>query len=205
MSEEQQIQGQDTETAVTPPAGAQNTEASPSEHMIPKSRFDEVNTKMREFEKKLAKYEKAEKDKAEQDALSRGEYEKVINEIRPKAERADTLEATLADYLKIELESIPEKFRALVPDGDVVQKLKWINEAKKSGVFTSEKPAPPGKLDAESGSASGASSGQAVSLPTVQSQLAAEAQRLGFKIDTEKLAERIRQAKRGIVKSNTED
>lgn len=47
------------------PAVAGNTEVKPAEHMIPKSRFDEVNGKLKALEAKVTEYERAQMTEAE--------------------------------------------------------------------------------------------------------------------------------------------
>lgn len=125
---------QEQPTSATP-AEAQNTETGPKP--VPYDRFKEVNDRVRAAEAELAQYqrEKAEREQAE--ALARGEHEKVIASLEPKAARAAELEATLKGYLQAELEDIPEESRDLVPefDGDVAKQLEFVKKAKSRGLF----------------------------------------------------------------------
>ncbi len=124
-------------TPVNPPAGAQNTD--PTEQHIPKARFDEVNSARRVAEKRLAELEAKEAERNEAESLAKGEYTKLIDDLKPKAELAKALEATVKEYFELELADVPEDRRDLIPDGDVATKLKWLKKAKLAGVFGTPK------------------------------------------------------------------
>lgn len=110
-----------------------NTEHKPD--MVPLHRLTEATAQKNEALAKLADYEKAEQKRADQEAIARGEHEKVIADLRPKAERAEALEAVLKGYLATELEAVPEAMRDLVPEGDVATQLQWVINAKQKGLF----------------------------------------------------------------------
>lgn len=123
-------------------AGTENTGSNAeTPKTVPYERFAEVNSQMRAFEAELKKLrdEQAKRDEAER--LKRGEHEAVINELKPKAVRAETLEKTLTDYLNAELESVPEEMQFLFADGDVAERLTKIKAAKAKGIIG--KPTPP--------------------------------------------------------------
>ena len=116
-----------------PSTGTQNTE-----HMIPKSRFDEVNTKMKEFEKELKASKKALED-AQNDRLKEKEeykelYEKSIkelNELKPIAEQVTTWKETMEALFEAQKAEIPEEMHSLIPEEmSVKQKLDWIAKNK---------------------------------------------------------------------------
>lgn len=100
-----------TQTA-EPPAGAKNTEtqtpgAQPdaAEHMIPKSRFDEVNKRLRELEKAQADAAKAKTD-AETAALAeQNKYKELWEKAQKDAEKA-TAEALTAKQEVLRLKVI---------------------------------------------------------------------------------------------------
>lgn len=139
---------------------------------------------------KWEEYEKAQMTKEEQ-------LQARIAELEPKAAIAQQYEASIKAILEVKLQSIPEQFRDVVPDGTPAQQLEWIEKAQAKGMFTSpsqpQKPAAPA-LDSQTGAAV---SGKGGNLSDKQSQLATEAQRLGYQIDTQRLAERIQNTKRG--------
>jgi len=133
MSEEKTVdEKEETEEGIKKetPAEAQKSE----EHMIPKSRFDEVNQKFRDAEKRFKALEKAAQD-AETKRLQESEdykalYEKAqgtISELQPKADGADSAHATLKEVLEAQVEAIPNNKRDLVPDElSTEQQLAWI-------------------------------------------------------------------------------
>lgn len=84
---------------------------------------------------------KASRQREEQEALARGEHQKVIEALKPQAEQAERYKQTLQKYLDAEIAGIPEDKRLLVPKGDIESQLEWIALAKQSGLF-SRIPAP---------------------------------------------------------------
>lgn len=121
-------------TAGTSSAGTQNTETS-TPQTVPYDRFSQVIKERNELNDRLAKFEAAQAKRDEEDRLKRGEHEAVINELKPKAVRAETLEKTLTEYLNAELESVPEDMRFLFADGDVADRLTKIKAAKAKGLI----------------------------------------------------------------------
>jgi len=130
------MDGQD-QNPTTSPAAAQNTEQSgQDETRIPKSRFDELNARMKAAEDRAARLEA--KAKADEDARLEQEQkwqelaeqrQARIAELEPFQSQVDgykgALEATIAQMV----ESLPEAARELVPDLDPVGKLAWLNKA----------------------------------------------------------------------------
>ena len=91
MAEQEAVQGQvegtqsgEQQTEATPSA-AQNTDSAESEHMIPKSRFDEVNRKLRELEAAQAQTakERAEAERAQMEEQKR--YQELYESERKRA------------------------------------------------------------------------------------------------------------------------
>ena len=68
-----------TETVETPDTDA-GKEKKEDNNGIPYERFKEVNERMKTAEMELAKYKEAESKKAEEEALKKWEYEKVISQ-----------------------------------------------------------------------------------------------------------------------------
>jgi ribonucleoside-triphosphate reductase len=132
--------GTDPAPTSPPPAEAQTTDSGKDEHMIPKSRFDEVNAQYKAVQKQLDDLSKAQTDREEAEALARGDHEKVIADLKPKAEQADKYAEQIEAMLETELEDVPEDKRDLVPDGDPLTRLKWLQRAKAKGVFAAPKP-----------------------------------------------------------------
>lgn len=104
-----------------PSAETQNTDTG-AEHMIPKSRFDEVNSRLRAMEQAQAKAQ-AEREEAERKAAEeQGEFRKLyegttaqLSALKPKAELADKLAERFMSQLKAEVDAWPEEVKALLP------------------------------------------------------------------------------------------
>lgn len=62
-----------------PPAGAQKTETPPAELTIPKARFDEVNKRLKEAEKRLSELDALTKAAEEQNLASQKKWEELAN------------------------------------------------------------------------------------------------------------------------------
>jgi hypothetical protein len=116
------------------------------EHMIPKSRLDDEIQKRKDLEKRLSAMEKAHND-AEEKRLKESEdykalYEKTAAELadaKPKAEKAETYEATLKETLAAEIEAVPTERRTLIPEElSVEAQLRWIS--KNRGLLSKAEP-----------------------------------------------------------------
>ena len=154
--------------------GTGNTgESQPKpDNPIPYARFKEVNDAKLAAEAKVKQFEDAAANAAREEALKKGEYDKVIDQLRPKAERVDALEATLKVYLDKEVAEIPEDMRSLIPQGDVAAQLQWVVQAKSAGLFGKPTPTP---LDGGKRGAGGGGSttgGQPVKLDDMQREMA---------------------------------
>lgn len=119
--------------SVQPSAETKKTE---DEHMIPKSRFDEVNQRYQDAEKRIKALEKSIdegnkkrlKEQEDYKALYEG-AEGELAELKPKAERLAVYEATLKETLDAAVAEIPESKRSLIPsEYSVDQQLKWISQ-----------------------------------------------------------------------------
>lgn len=143
-AETKNTDSQNTDTT----AGQQQNKKPDGDIMIPKSRFDEVNNKYKDVQSKLEELlkEKQEREKAE--AEKRGEFEKLYQQATEEAkthkqkveafeQRVQQLEGVIQQLLETKLEAIPEEFRDLIPSNFTVeQKLEWIANAEKKGLFT---------------------------------------------------------------------
>lgn len=155
------------------PDGAKNTDDNKDgknsgghqEHMIPKHRFDEVNSKYRELQKELdiLKADKADRDKktAEQEKKSKeqqGKFEELykttteeLNQTKDSytktTERVAQLETVINGLLEARLENVPEEYRDLLPEHMTPEaKLEWLANAEKKGLFrTTKKDTPLGE------------------------------------------------------------
>jgi hypothetical protein len=132
MSDE--LNTQQSAAPVTPSEGTQPAANTPPE-AIPYSRFQEVNNEKKKLADQLQKLMDAESQRQQAEALKAGDFQKVIDDLKPKAERVDALESTLKKYLEAELATVPDQFKGLVPGGDVTMQLEWIRQAKATGLF----------------------------------------------------------------------
>jgi len=124
------------------------------EHMIPKTRFDEVNGKFKDLQKQLDALT-AEKTQKEQEQSERerkakeeqGKFEELYKQTskdmdgikgqhKEATARVTQLEAVIIGLLEARLENVPEDFRDLVPSNLAPeQKLEWLTAAEKKGLF----------------------------------------------------------------------
>jgi hypothetical protein len=108
--------------------------ASQAEHMIPKTRFDEVNTERQRLAERLAQIEAEKKAETEKQLVEQSKY-KELSETRGKELAAAQAEAakvagyekTLTDVLAAQIAELPEDKRSLVPEElTTSQKLTWL-------------------------------------------------------------------------------
>lgn len=179
MSDETTLDTTETQNdTAAPPAEAQNTEA-PAEHMIPKSRFDEVNSKLKELmtqqEKAAKQREAAERERMEKQKEYQTLYEQAqarINELEPYQERFTSYQQQVADRNEQRVKEIPEAMRSLVPEyNDPFKMQTWLDQNQT--VFS--KPTAP-KLDAGAGNGSRKTSGTT----KTELEIREEAARLGL-------------------------
>jgi len=126
------------QSAVVPSAVTQNT-GSTTDAMIPKSRFDEVNNKLKTLEREALTREAAQKEADDKKLAAAQEWQKLadkraetVAELKPKAELADKLsEMVLAQY-QAEIKEWPAEVKAMQPseDASILEKLDWMNKAK---------------------------------------------------------------------------
>lgn len=120
------------ETPATVPANPATpaSPANPSEPSIPQtvpySRLKEEIDKRKEQDAELERLRGEDQKRKDAEALARGDHEKVINDLKPKAERATELEKALTSVIDAEMALIPEARRSLVPDIAPEKKLAYI-------------------------------------------------------------------------------
>ncbi|TYS60478.1 hypothetical protein FZC76_21650 [Sutcliffiella horikoshii] len=128
----------------------------PKEHMIPKSRFDEINNNYKTAKEQLDKLLEEKKEQERLSAEQQGEFEKLYKQASSELEtfknqhstaetRAKALEGVITNMLEAKLTSIPEEFHDLIPDNlSPEQKLDWIGKAEQKGFFGKEQEQPLG-------------------------------------------------------------
>lgn len=176
-------------------AGTQNTE-----HMIPKSRFDEVNNALNELKVQLQQ-QQADATLREQERLKEeGRWKELaetrgteLAQVKPFQERATLLEKRMADANKARIERVPEDLRALIPTKLSTEDLAdWLDA---NWERLTVKPAP--NLDGGAGGGSGA----AIIVTDADRQAAAAASASGYPTKPEDIAKR----RAGKTKVNAKD
>src|SRR5690625_830825 len=136
---------------VDPPKTDPNNEppADPktNDHMIHKSRFDEVNNNYKTVKDQLDKILEQQKQDEQNKQKEQGEFEELYsqtsqeletykNDLKSTKERADALEGIMTSMLNTKLETIPEEFHDLIPENlSSEQKLDWVSKAEAKGLF----------------------------------------------------------------------
>lgn len=110
------------------------------EHLIPKSRLDEVIAQRDAATKKAEALEKAQQEAERKRLEELNDYKKLyettqteLTSLKPKADQVDAYEKTMGEILEAQVAELPEEFRDIVPDGlSTKQKLDWLakNKAK---------------------------------------------------------------------------
>lgn len=119
-----------------PSSETQNPQAA--EHMIPKSRFDEVNEKLRKLEADAAKRTAEQQRAADAEKAKRGEFETLANDraaalAKIEAEKASADEqlsgyrAVIESQVKARIKALPEAARAKLPDTDPLSQMAWLD------------------------------------------------------------------------------
>lgn len=145
---------------VTPVVETPVNEVPKADPMIPKVRFDEVNSKYKEMADKVAAFEKAETDRqAAQEQVTldtkkkQGEFEDLYNGLQKELdtykvyeERTKSLETVITSMVETKLAAISEDLHDLVPSNlTAEQTLDWLNKAESKGIFGKAEPKDIGK------------------------------------------------------------
>lgn len=125
---------------VQPPAPSAKPDVQPTEHMIPKSRLDEVLDSNRKLQERIEAVEKERAEQLEKQLQEQGKYKELAEQraqelanLQPKAKLVDEYEETLKSVLAAEIATLPEEYQDVVPDGlSTKQQIDWLakNKAK---------------------------------------------------------------------------
>lgn len=147
------LQGTTPEPQATEPQAPE----APKENMIPKSRFDEINSKYKEMADKVAEFEamqakvKADAEAKELEAKKeQGKFEELYKATQQELEsykafesRTTELETLINGMVETKLQSVPKDMVDLIPTNLTVEaKLDWLNKAEAKGLFGVAKPEP---------------------------------------------------------------
>lgn len=116
-----------------------STNSSQNDNMIPYSRFKEVNDNFKSVKDQLDQLLK-DKAQAEEEAKKKtGEFETLYNDLKanhdPLVEELSKYKEIFKTILASRLESVPENFRDLIPQGNELDQLKWVENATAKGLF----------------------------------------------------------------------
>ena len=118
------------------PAVAQNTDTA-QEHMIPKTRFDEINNRLKQLEKEKAESEKAASEFSRKTAEEQGKYKELyeqstakLSQLEEKAKSAELYQEVLNKLLTTQRAGLPEGIIKLLDKLDPADQLEWIAENK---------------------------------------------------------------------------
>ncbi|MGM0904257.1 MAG: hypothetical protein ACQEXB_24535 [Bacillota bacterium] len=136
---------------------ASNQQTEQAQHMIPKSRFDEVNQKFKDVQTQLNELLSAKQEADRKAQEEQGKFQelyentsKEYSDFKSKFESVDTrakeLEGVINGLLETKLEAIPQDYHDLIP-GNLTpeQKLDWINKAETKGLFGKREQKPVGE------------------------------------------------------------
>ena len=107
-----QVEKKTTESANDNSTADTQVDKQTDDHMIPKSRFDEVNTKAKTIADELAKYKEAEKERELAELKKTGEFEKAFDkvngELTQTKDKLSKFEEAQENKRKEMLSSFPE-------------------------------------------------------------------------------------------------
>lgn len=102
----------------------------------------EANKESKERKEKLRELTQKEQDAESKRLQEEGKFKELVQNLEPKAKRADELEKVIKEYYDSEVADIPEEKRTLIPQGSVETQLSWLKIAKAQGIFTGKAPEP---------------------------------------------------------------
>lgn len=97
--------------------------------------YSDLRKENASFRKKQIDAEKLASEAAEKSAKEQGHWQELAEQYEPKAKRADALEAFIAELLEAETASVPDKLKPLLPQGDPLATLRWVQQAKAVGIL----------------------------------------------------------------------
>lgn len=164
-----------------------------TEHMIPKSRLDEVLSERNELRERLEALEQSQQQQREQELAEQNRFKELYEEaqqqlatLQQTQEAAQRYQQALQATNEARLARIPEDKRGLVPDYDDPVKLgAWLDNAE--ALLAEPSKPKPASLDGGSGGGGDAKSSSTALPPGVQS--AAEiARQMGYEVDESRIA-----------------
>ncbi|WP_163581118.1 hypothetical protein [Gracilibacillus saliphilus] len=124
--------------------GESGADSSNTEKTIPYDRFKEVNDNYKDVKKQLDDLLKQRDQEKEEAKKKQGEFESLYNDIKgkydPLSEQFEQYKETFQTILENELSDVPQDYKDLIPQGNEVEQLKWVQNAKQKGLFKKDNP-----------------------------------------------------------------
>lgn len=129
----------------------------PKDNMIPKTRFDEINSKYKEMVEKMSAIESAESERQKQleedkkrQAEEQGKFQELYQTAQKELEgykvyeeRTKALEGVIVGMVETKLTAVPKELHDLVPTNlTSEQTLDWLNKAESKGLFGKKEESP---------------------------------------------------------------
>jgi seryl-tRNA synthetase len=131
--EPEKVVSTNTDTKVEPEVKAEK------EIMIPKERFDEVNEKYKGLASQMAEMQKAKEAMEAQLAEMKTASESTSTTIKETTEKLESqvkqYETVISEMYSTKLETVPEEYHDLIPEGSAEQKLAFINKLEQKGLL----------------------------------------------------------------------
>lgn len=130
---------------VTPPAPPA-IQGEQKENMVPQSRLNEMAEKNRLLQERLNATEKERQEQLEKQLAEQGKWKEIAEQranelagMKPKADLVDEYETVLKEQLAAEIETLPDDFKDVIPDGlSTKDQLRWL--AKNKSKFLKAEP-----------------------------------------------------------------
>jgi hypothetical protein len=167
-------------------AGTQNTE-----HMIPKTRFDEVNQAKLAAEAKLKEFQDAQAAAEQARLTEQGQFKTIAEQARQEAdalkpfkERAEAYEKAFRASNDARIARVPEAMRSLIPTTLPPHEVSAYLDANWELLTATRAP------DLDAGAGGGSGGGTQVQVTEADKQQAAAANAQGYKLTPEQVAAR---------------
>jgi hypothetical protein len=114
------------------------TQAAEDENALPewaRKQLSDLRKEQAARRKAQQETERSAAQAAETAAIEQGKWKELYEKAKPQAERAAAMDAFVAEMLEAETANIPEKLKALIPQGDALATLRWVQQAKTAGIL----------------------------------------------------------------------
>ncbi|MGE6629603.1 hypothetical protein [Bacillus sp. NPDC077027] len=100
----------------------------------------EENSEVTDSEQEPEKEEEIEplQDEAKEKDKLTGQIKKEQGKVDALKDQVKSLESVVQTILDTKMKGVPEELHGLIPEGDLVSRLEWINKAEQSGIFNKQ-------------------------------------------------------------------